>query len=107
MKIIRFLDLDQLNYCQGNIKIEQVLENLGKVIISYDSVKDRVLAPARENETENDRENFFQSLIEGLQKENADLKAKLTEQKNRNFALVGENTRLKKAYENAKKKVEL
>lgn len=107
MKIIRFLDLNQLNECQGNIKIEQVLENLGKVIISYDSVKDRVLAPARENETENDREKFFQSLIEGLQKENADLKAKLTEQKNRNFALVGENTRLKKAYENTKKKVEL
>ena len=58
MKIIRFLDLDQLNYCQGNIKIEQVLENLGKVIISYDSIKDRVLAPARENETENDREKL-------------------------------------------------
>lgn len=107
MKIIRFLDLDQLNYCQGNIKIEQVLENLGKVIISYDSVKDRVLAPARESETDNDREIFFQSLIDGLQKENAELKAKLTEQKNRNFGLVGENTRLKKAYETIKKKIEL
>ena len=107
MKIIRFLDLDQLNYCQGNIKIEQVLENLGKVIISYDSIKDRVLAPARENETENDREKFFQSLIEELQKENAELKAKLTEQKNRNFGLVGENARLKKAYENAKKNIEV